>query len=178
MKNLKEFHPPHLYLSESIYFLTSKTINGEKIFSSEEKLEKLFSIIVDSAKKENILLYGWVILHNHNHILVYIKLKKDLISFMKRFHGKSTIEINKLDFMQGRKIWYQYWDRCIRSERDFWIRLNYIHYNPVKHGYTDDMFSYKFSSIKEYLNKYGKDWVYDCFRKYPVKDFMPEKGMD
>jgi putative transposase len=34
-----------------------------------------------------------------------------------------------------RGIWQRrYWDHLIRDEADFQTHLNYIHYNPVKHG--------------------------------------------
>ena len=36
-----------------------------------------------------------------------------------------------------RGIWQcRYWEHCIRDERDFENHLEYIHFNPVKHGYV------------------------------------------
>lgn len=174
----QEHHPPHIYKPKTIYFITSKTVNGIKIFNTEEKLQLLISVMQISAKRYNIILYGWVILSNHNHLLIYVNSKKEMLLFIKSLHGKSAIEINKIDSTYGRKIWYQYWDRCIRSERDFWLRLNYIHHNPVKHGYTKDMFTYRFSSIGEYLQHHGKDWLIPCFKEYPIVDFTPERGLE
>lgn len=75
---------------------------------------------------------------------------------------------------KDRPIWYQYIDTTLRDERDFYMHLNYIHQNPVKHGLVKRMFEYKYSSIHEFINENGKDWVIDCFRKYPIIDFQPE----
>ncbi len=38
--------------------------------------------------------------------------------------------------------------------------LDYIHYNSVKHGYTDNPFIYKHSSLGEYHDEgyYSNDW--------------------
>ena len=69
------------------------------------------------------------------------------------------------------KRWYQYWDECIEDEKGFWMRVNYIHQNPVKHDYVKKMEDYEFSSYKQYLLKYGKDWMLSCFREYPIVDF-------
>lgn len=71
-------------------------------------------------------------------------------------------------------VWYQYLETIIRSEADFYHHLNYIHQNPVKHGYTKDMRKYQFSSYQYYLKEKGKEWLADCFREYPIIDFEPK----
>jgi hypothetical protein len=59
-----------------------------------------------------------------------------IYKFIKRLHGDSAIQLNKLDNTPGRQVWYQYWDRFPRNERDFWAYFSYIHLNPIKHGYV------------------------------------------
>lgn len=76
--------------------------------------------------------------------------------------------------LQPPPVWYQYLETVIRSEADFYRHLNYIHQNPVKHGYTKDMEKYQFSSYQYYLKEKGKEWLADCFREYPIVDFGPE----
>ncbi|MBU1110907.1 transposase [Patescibacteria group bacterium] len=71
-------------------------------------------------------------------------------------------------------IWYQYVDRVIRSEKDYYRHLNYVHQNPVKHGYVRRISDYKWSSVEEWIEKESKEWVVDCFRQYPIRDFLPE----
>jgi len=67
-------------------------------------------------------------------------------------------------------FWYQYTDHVIRSERDYYMHLNYIHQNCVKHGLVKNMWEYPFSSIHEY----DKALIQDSFTKYPIIDFTPE----
>jgi putative transposase len=51
--------------------------------------------------------------------------------------------ISKLE----RGIWQQrYWEHQIRDECDFEKHVNYIHYNPVKHGYVKRPIDWHFSS--------------------------------
>lgn len=45
------------------------------------------------------------------------------------------------------KIFNNYWDSCISYERFYYARLNYIYYNPVKHGYTQRAEDYKWGSF-------------------------------
>ncbi len=50
--------------------------------------------------------------------------------------------------MVGRRVWYNYWDTCIRSEGEYLARLKYIIQNPERHGIVDDFREYPFSSYQ------------------------------
>jgi putative transposase len=58
-------------------------------------------------------------------------------------------------------IWQRrFWDHMIRDEEDFHRHLDYIHYNPVKHGYVDSVNEWQWSSFQRYVGMgvYSKDW--------------------
>ncbi|MCF6210057.1 MAG: transposase [Gammaproteobacteria bacterium] len=60
-----------------------------------------------------------------------------------------------------RGIWQRrYWEHLIRDERDFENHVNYIHYNPVKHGHVERAVDWKFSSIHCYIKTgiLSEDW--------------------
>lgn len=45
-------------------------------------------------------------------------------------------------------VWQdRFWEHTIRNERDMQTHYDYIHYNPVKHGYVDSVDQWKWSSI-------------------------------
>jgi putative transposase len=48
----------------------------------------------------------------------------------------------------------------IRDERDYEQHVNYIHYNPVKHGYVAKAAEWEHSSIHRYINRgiIDKNW--------------------
>ncbi len=56
-------------------------------------------------------------------------------------------------------IWQRrYWEHCIRDENDLRRHLDYIHYNPVKHGFV----------------KRVADWPYSSFGRWVEKGIYPE----
>ncbi|MGE5220460.1 MAG: REP-associated tyrosine transposase [Chloroflexota bacterium] len=60
-----------------------------------------------------------------------------------------------------RGIWQRrYWEHTLRDERDFARHCDYIHFNPVKHGYVSSAAEWPFSSFKKFvgLGVYGADW--------------------
>ena len=60
-----------------------------------------------------------------------------------------------------RGIWQRrYWEHLIRDELDYERHVDYIHYNPVKHGYVDKAFDWPYSSIHRFIEKgiISSDW--------------------
>ena len=168
--------PAHLLLSDYCYFITAGTYGRKPHFDSDAKKELLFETICEMLEHHESGLDGWVILSNHYHMLLRLKDAFRLPQLIRRIHSKSAVLLNKSSRTPGRKVWYQYWDECIRDEKDFYAKLNYIHSNPVKHGYVDSPEAYKFSSYGSYLRTRGKKWVQDVFGRFPPTEV--EKGDD
>lgn len=167
----KPHYPPHYYLDNKIYFITARTIDKKRILNTNEKKNILKKTIISASEKFNVDFYAWTILDNHYHLLVNI-LKGNIIpELMKAINGKSAFLLNRLDKIKKRKIWFNYWDTCIRTEKDFWMRFNYIHHNSVKHSYTKKMDDYAFSSYNQWIAKEGVEWMSNTFEKYPIIDF-------
>jgi len=58
-------------------------------------------------------------------------------------------------------IWQRrFWEHRIRNEKDFNIHMDYIHYNPVKHGLVHSPKEWQYSSFVSYVNKgfYDINW--------------------
>jgi len=51
-----------------------------------------------------------------------------------------------------RGVWQRrYWEHLIRDDRDYEKHVDYIHYNPVKHGYVIRASDWRYSSIHRYI---------------------------
>ena len=60
-----------------------------------------------------------------------------------------------------RGIWQRrYWEHLIRDENDFERHVDYIHYNPVKHGYVHRASEWPYSNIHRHINAgiIADDW--------------------
>ena len=61
-----------------------------------------------------------------------------------------------------RGIWQRrFWERQIRDEDDYAAHVDYIHYNPVKHGHADTAAAWPYSSFHAFMAKgiYLPDWA-------------------
>ena len=53
-----------------------------------------------------------------------------------------------------RGIWQRrYWEHCIRDELDLQRHIDYIHFNPVKHGHAKQPTDWPYSSIHCYVRQ-------------------------
>ena len=57
-----------------------------------------------------------------------------------------------------RGIWqHRFWEHTIRDDRDYAVHMDYIHFNPVKHG----------------LVQHAADWPYSSFRRRVAQGLYP-----
>ena len=55
----------------------------------------------------------------------------------------------------------RYWEHTLRDDRDVERHVDYIHYNPVKHGYVTRVAEWPYSSFHRFVRKgvYPADWT-------------------
>jgi putative transposase len=59
------------------------------------------------------------------------------------------------------RVWqHRYWERLIRDERDLLAHIDYVHYNPVKHGHVERAIEWPHSSFHRYVRRglLAPDW--------------------
>ena len=170
----KTHQPPHVFIDQSTYFISARTYENKSFFSNIRKNELLLTI--DKNFKEfNIKLFAFALLDNHYHLLFNIDSAKDISRIFKMIHGSLAYKWNKEDNSRGRTIFQNYWDYCIRDEKNFWTHLNYIHQNPIKHKLVKDLNElkkYEYCSYGKWLEAKGEKWMGECWGNYPVRDYV------
>ena len=55
---------------------------------------------------------------------------------------------------------HRYWEHLLRDETDYRRHVEYIHFNPVKHGYVNSPMEWRYSSFRRYVEAgtYPPDW--------------------
>ncbi len=59
----------------------------------------------------------------------------------------------------------------MRSDRHYWATLNYVHHNPVRHGYVTRWTDWPWTSAAEYLVQTGIDEATRIWQEYPLRDY-------
>ena len=123
-------------------------------------------------------LIAWVVLPNHYHFLAYVQSLNHISAGLKHLHGSTSREWNLEDNLTGkRRVWYKFADTYIKNDAYLHIAFNYIHHNPVKHGYVSDPYNWPCSSLFIYDEDKGRNWLQEPWKTYtPPVDFG--KGWD
>lgn len=172
----KERHrPPHRLEGEAL-FITAATHQRRKLLSTGERRTYFRDLLFSAATAHQVEIVVWVILAEHYHIVVRPASPEAFQRWNGQVHEDSASAWNAEDGLPGRQVWYQFWDRSLWTEGDLWSRINYIHANPVKHGYVTEPSDWAWSSYAEtaYWHEPERAELRSCFPaplKVPDDDF-------
>ena len=105
---------------------------------------------------------AWVVLPEHMHCLW--TLPEGDSDFSKRWQAIKTAFSKRLPQGEHRSasrvskgergIWQRrFWEHTIQDDRDYGVHLDYIHFNPVKHGLVTDAAHWPYSSFHRCVAK-------------------------
>ena len=114
---------------------------------------------------------AWCLLPNHYHALVLTCRLPDLLAETGRLHGRTSFRWNGEDHQRGRKVWFNCAETGMKSERHFYATLNYVHHNPVHHGYARLWTEWPFGSAAGFMEQAGRAEAERMWREYPVLDY-------
>ncbi len=159
-----------LKINAKTYFITVVTYQRKTIFSTD----LASSILRDAINKTREILPfeidAWVLLPDHMHAIWTLPdndadfskrwgmIKKEFSKSAKE-KIKNTKTISKSRSVRRESNYWQriFWNHMIRNEKDYRIYMDYLHYNPVKHGHV----------------KQVKDWPYSSFHRYVKESIYP-----
>ena len=126
----------------AIYFFTLVTADRRAVFLREPAIDALRASLRHVAFRHPFATLAYVLLPDHYHALWRLPVGDDDFATRWRLikHGVS----HRL----GAPVWQsRFWEHRIRDEADFERHADYVHYNPVKHGYVSDPACWPHSSL-------------------------------
>ena len=145
------------------YFFTVVTARRRPIFSDEKTVGLLRQAFLNVKKVRPFTVDAMVVLPDHLRCLWTLPsaecdypIRWRLIkTHVTKHYGSAN------NRRPHRSLWQpRYWEHTIRDETDFRQHVEYIHYNPVKHGYVRSPSMWPYSSFVRYVkrNIYSADW--------------------
>ena len=94
-----------------------------------------------------------------DYTLCWRLIKAAFSKTLPRIERRSKVRIARGE----RGIWQRrFWEHTMRDERDYVGHMDYVHFNPVKHGYA----------------KKVADWPYSTFHRYVIQGIYPQDWGD
>jgi putative transposase len=153
------------------FFFTVVTYNRRMIFRTPDNIGLLRTIFKEVMAKHPFTIDAAVILPEHLHCIWTLPegdrdfsmrwrlIKSDFTRRCDQVYKITPSAVRQ--YKKEQAIWQRrFWEHQIRDETDFIRHVEYIHYNPVKHGLVDSPKDLPYSSFQKYVKegKYEIDW--------------------
>jgi putative transposase len=160
--------PPHPFRDSAYYMFTAANYEHAHVMKSADRRTDFQTRLLLAFQEIKADVSAWVVLANHYHILARVESLSSVSDVLRLLHGSTSFNWNREDDLSGnRKVWYKYSDRMIRGNEHYFRALNYIHYNPVKHGYAESAYDWEWSSLVMYQEDHGREWLGEQWRNFP-----------
>ncbi|MEY2880667.1 MAG: hypothetical protein RLZZ15_3047 [Verrucomicrobiota bacterium] len=165
--------PPHFQAAGPAWFHVSAACyqHVSHIGDSPTRMDDFSGELLAACDRVDADVAAWCVLPNHYHLLARISVLGVLTRKLGRLHGRASHDWNREERAAGRRVFHGTADRWIRSEEHGWATLNYIHHNPVRHGYVERWQEWPWSSAAEFLRDVGRAEAARIWRVFPVLDY-------
>ena len=164
------------YRPGGTFFFTIVTHQRRPLFADAANVERLRAAVRDVRSERAFDIVGAVVLPDHLHFLWSLpegdvdysrRIGRMKVLFTRSFqavdHSGATSASRERRRESG--VWQRrFWEHTIRDEADLQAHLDYIHYNPVRHGLVACAHLWRFSSFERWVNRggYAADWCCSC----------------
>ena len=153
------------------YFFTLVTYGRNGIFTNPANVTLLRNAFRHVMENQPFKVDAFVLLPDHLHCIW--TLPDEDMDFSKRWRliksyftrkclpEYRNIANNARIKKKEQAVWQRrFWEHFIRDDNDYRRHVEYIHYNPVKHGYVSSPIDWGHSSFREFLNEgyYSEGW--------------------
>lgn len=147
------------------FFFTLVTFDRQPILTAPLARECLRRAISETRSVQPFQLDAICLLTDHLHCLWTLpEGDADFSSrwnrikglFSKHYHAHYELHTDPNPSRRRKgeaTVWQRrFWEHCIRSEEDLRCHLDYIHFNPVKHGHVTRPIDWPWSSFPRYVH--------------------------
>jgi putative transposase len=154
------------------YFFTVNTDGRLAVLTAEPFYRALQGAMREVKATHPFVINAFVVLPDHLHCIWTLPPGDadypGRWSIIKRLVSQGTRALLQPPAGASRRargelgLWQRrYWEHQIRDDQDFERHANYIHWNPVKHGYAASVAQWPYSSFARYVARgiYPVDWA-------------------
>lgn len=151
----------HFSDQEQIFFLTLVTAGRRPWLSIQDARSQLKDALQATHVLNPFRHYGHVLFDDHLHLLISAQQGSQIPRLVGSFKQAALSRLKYLPQSVAGRAWQRrYYDHVIRDEADFARHLDYLHYNPVKHGLVGHAKDWEWSSLVSWQARgvYWPDW--------------------
>ncbi|MCF8369575.1 MAG: transposase [Bacteroidales bacterium] len=165
---------------DGMYFVTFAVVDWVDVFTRDVYRWTFVDSLNWSIKNKSLIVFGWVLMTNHVHLIVARKGKyklEEIFRDIKKFTSVKIINEIQTNSIESRKDWmirifidrgqsntqnekFQFWQHGnhpieLDNNKIIEQKLDYLHNNPVLHGFANKPEAYNWSSALDYSGMKG-----------------------
>jgi len=132
----------HWCRDNQVYFITARCRDAYPAFASEQAKAVFWERFEHYTREAGFTPWVTSLLHNHYHTIGYAPHGPAVGTMMQRIHGSVAKLVNDLLPQRRRPFWrdhsgHDYFDGCIRDEKQARLAYRYTLIQPERHGLAD-----------------------------------------
>lgn len=151
------------------YFFTVNLLNRRADLLVRH-IDALRAAIAHTKRAMPFHIDAWVVLPEHMHCIWtlpqgdadYAGRMKLLKTLFSKAVPKTEVISNVRAAKGERGIWQRrFWEHTLRDDADYAVHMDYVHFNPVKHGHAATVAAWPHSTFHRCVAQglYPQDWV-------------------
>ena len=155
------------------FFFTVVAERRQRLLTEDRARLALRKAIQAVRRQRPFRIEGWVLLPDHLHAIWTLPagdddyatrwrlIKRDVTHQLgEASHDPALMTERRRARAQGSLWQHRYWEHWLRDEDDVRRHLDYLHFNPVKHGLVASVADWRWSSFHRYVahGAYPIDW--------------------
>lgn len=150
--------PLRIEFENALYHITARGFEKKTIFLDVSDRKKFLYYLKENLKRYNVLLYAYVLMDNHYHLLIET-LMPNLNRFMHDLNTSYSVYYNRRINRVGPLFQGRYKSLLVDKESYLLELSRYIHLNPVRSGYVTKAEKYPWGSYRTYLGLNKEEWI-------------------
>jgi putative transposase len=138
-----------LVLSDRFFFVTCRLLPRRRVLWDSE-FACLARVIQERRHKHGFVLTAWALLPDHWHAIVFPRHPLTVSEVMEAIKVGSTKRLNRAREESGLLWQGRFFDRALRTVKEYREKVAYIHLNPVKAGLVSRAEDWPWSSVHDY----------------------------
>ncbi len=133
-------------VDKQIYHIVNRGNRRETIFHDSQDFDKFLTLLKDAKEKYDIKIYGYCIMPNHFHLVIYARYAESLSKAMHWISSSYVRYYNRRYLVSGH-LWQGRYKSFIVEEDSYLLTLlKYVEANPKRAKIVKDCIKYKYSS--------------------------------
>ncbi len=143
----------HWHVDNQVYFITARCRDKFAAFATEAAKSIFWDRFDHYAAEFGFVTWVTSLLDNHYHTLGYLRIGKNLSTMMQRLHGSTAKLVNDLLPTRLLPFWRdakgrEYFDGCIRNEKQARLAYRYTLTQSIRHGIARDWRDYPHTHVR------------------------------